>query len=142
MHSKDDQDQGLGGLLKRPNKRPGAKSWKKNQFWRFQKLILEWWKYYFIFLSPRIFTVFSVAKEKPWHIAGRGGKKYFLMFSKTSLNTNFWKVHRFLVYQKKLLQNLNLFWFYVVLNIAFLKETKVCMENSVIFGCFYLFSLF
>ena len=48
----------------------------------------------------------------------------------------------FLVFQKKLLQNLHPFWFYVVLNIAFLKETKVCMENSVIFGRFLFFSNF
>ena len=34
-----------------------------------------------------------------------------------------------------------MFWFYVVLNIAFLKETKVCMENifEIIFGQFFLF---
>ena len=39
---------------------------------------------------------------------------------------------------KKKLQNLYLFWFYVVLNIVFLKETKIHMENSVIFGRFFL----
>ena len=35
-----------------------------------------------------------------------------------------------------------MFLFYVVLNIAFLKESKVCPENSVIFGCFFFFLIF
>ena len=61
----------------------------------------------------------------------------FFMFSKTSLNTNLWKVHRFFGFSKKLLENLYPFLFYVVLNIAFLKETKVHMENSFIFGHFF-----
>ena len=43
----------------------------------------------------------------------------------------------FLVFQKKL-QNLYPFWFYVVLNIAFLKKAKVQMGNSVNFGRFFL----
>ena len=34
------------------------------------------------------------------HIVARGGEKYFFMFSKT-LNTNFWKVHRFFGFSKK-----------------------------------------
>ena len=70
----------------------------------------------------------------------QGGKRYFFMFSKTSRNTTFWKAHRcfgFSKKKKKLLQNLYLFWFYVVLNIVFLKETKIHMENSVIFGRFF-----
>ena len=45
----------------------------------------------------------------------------------------------FLVFQKNILQNLYLFWYYVVLNIAFLKENRVCMENSVILVVFFFF---
>ena len=59
-------------------------------------------------------------------------KSIFFMFSKTSLNTYFQKVHRFFGFfnnNKNLLQNLHPFWFSVVLNIAFLRQTKVCMEN-------------
>ena len=75
------------------------------------------------------------------HMVPRDGKKYFFMFSKTSLNTNFWKVNTFFGFSKKIikiLQNLYLFWFYIILNIAFLKETWVHMENSVIFGHLFL----
>ena len=48
----------------------------------------------------------------------------------------------FLVFQKNILQNLYLFWYYVVLNIAFLKENRVCMENSAILVVFVLFCFF
>ena len=40
--------------------------------------------------------------------------------------------------KKKKKKNLYPFWFYVILNIAFLKETKVHMEYSVIFGLLFL----
>ena len=40
---------------------------------------------------------------------------------------------------KKTLQNLYPFWFYVVLNTAFLKETKVHMENTIILGWLFFF---
>ena len=42
---------------------------------------------------------------------------------------------------KKTLQNLYPFWFYVVLNTAFLKETKVHMENTIILGWLFFFFL-
>ena len=40
------------------------------------------------------------------------------------------------------MQNLYPFWFYIFLNIAFFKETKVQMENSVIFGHFFKKQIF
>ena len=58
----------------------------------------------------RIHRKLSADPVGPGHIVPRGGKKYFFMFSKTSLNTNFWKVHRFFGFskkkKKKILQNL------------------------------------
>ena len=69
------------------------------------------------------------------HIVPRGGKKSFMFFN-TSSNTDFWK-HRLFGFQpppqKK--QTLSHFMFYVVLNIAFQRETKVHMESS--FGYFF-----
>ena len=59
-------------------------------------------------------------------IVSRGKKKVFF------------RVLQNLLKYKFLLQNLYPFWFYLVLNITFLKETKVYMENPVIFGPFFL----
>lgn len=50
----------------------------------------------------------------------RRWKKYFWIFKKT-------------------FQNLYPFWFYVLLNTAFLKETKVYMENTIILGWLLFF---
>ena len=67
--------------------------------------------YCFVFLGPgkkgpMKYPPFSVCllcvnpfvlsfSPEPLHIMSRSGKKYFFMFCKTSLNINFWKVHRF-----------------------------------------------
>ena len=42
--------------------------------------------------------------------------------------------------KKKISKYLSVLILCVVLNIAFLKETKICMENPVIFGCFCFFN--
>ena len=50
-------------------------------------------------------------------------------------------MHRFFGFSKKIIA-LSLFWIYVALNIAFLKEIKVCIENAVIFWSFLFFISF
>ena len=73
-------------------------------------------------------------------------KSDFSCFLKTCWNTDFWKVYLdFLVFQKKLLQYLYPFWFYVDLNTAFSGETKIHTENYAISGHFFIktkFSVF
>ena len=51
---------------------------------------------------------------------------YFFMFSKTSLNKNRWKVHRF---EKK--KNLYQFWFYVVLKLGSHLPKKIFFASLV-----------
>ena len=52
------------------------------------------------------------------------------MFSETSLNANFWKIHKFFGFPKKVLQNLYPLQFYVALDIALLMKPKVHIKKK------------
>ena len=71
------------------------------------------------------------------HIVPRGGKKYFLCSLNLYIQISGEYIDLLCVFFiKRILHNIYPFWFYVVLNIAFLKEIKVHKENSVIFSRF------